>query len=596
MKKILPIAALLVLCLSPACNDDFLERYPQTEIAKENFFKSEEDLATYLYGLYDLPDVWLYVSDAATDNAATTGITEMKNMMTGNPSAENISGGWDWTRLRDINFFLENMKNADVTSEQLNHYEGVARLFRALFYMDKVKRYSDVPWYDKVLSADDPDLFKSRDSRDMVVQKVFEDFKFATEHISEDQPEGAVNRWVALAYMARNALYEGTYRKYHGELNLQASADDFLLMARDAAKDLMENGSFSLHSTGNPDSDYAALFNSTSLEDNTEVIWANHHVADLKNSNWWAFMFGNYEVSLSKDLLQAYLMKDGSFYSSQPDYEQKLFVQEFVDRDPRLYQTYAYPGFELRNIDTYSQGGGVYVQQLQKNFSGYHQLKGFVNIPDQQVFNSLDVPILRYAEVLLTYAEALAELGQLTQNDLDKSVNLVRARSGMPAMTMNPPIDPVQSERYTGSQSSQWQEILEIRRERRVEMAQEGLRFDDLMRWNAGKLLEVEPRGLYFPALGKYDLTGDGVDDIYLIPNTQSIPANKEQNSLGVPLVYYRAGQSGSDAAVYLSGGTEGYVVTVPERGTFISPKYYYRPIPEVQTELNPNLNQIFGW
>jgi hypothetical protein len=488
------------------------------------------------------------------------------------------------------------MKNADVTSEQLNHYEGVARLFRALFYMDKVKRYSDVPWYDKVLSADDPDLFKSRDSRDMVVQKVFEDFKFATEHISEDQPEGAVNRWVALAYMARNALYEGTYRKYHGELNLQASADDFLLMARDAAKDLMENGSFSLHSTGNPDSDYAALFNSTSLEDNTEVIWANHHVADLKNSNWWAFMFGNYEVSLSKDLLQAYLMKDGSFYSSQPDYEQKLFVQEFVDRDPRLYQTYAYPGFELRNIDTYSQGGGVYVQQLQKNFSGYHQLKGFVNIPDQQVFNSLDVPILRYAEVLLTYAEALAELGQLTQNDLDKSVNLVRARSGMPAMTMNPPIDPVQSERYTGSQSSQWQEILEIRRERRVEMAQEGLRFDDLMRWNAGKLLEVEPRGLYFPALGKYDLTGDGVDDIYLIPNTQSIPANKEQNSLGVPLVYYRAGQSGSDAAVYLSGGTEGYVVTVPERGTFISPKYYYRPIPEVQTELNPNLNQIFGW
>jgi hypothetical protein len=596
MKKILPIAALLVLCLSPACNDDFLERYPQTEIAKENFFKSEEDLATYLYGLYDLPDVWLYVSDAATDNAATTGITEMKNMMTGNPSAENISGGWDWTRLRDINFFLENMKNADVTSEQLNHYEGVARLFRALFYMDKVKRYSDVPWYDKVLSADDPDLFKSRDSRDMVVQKVFEDFKFATEHISEDQPEGAVNRWVALAYMARNALYEGTYRKYHGELNLQASADDFLLMARDAAKDLMENGSFSLHSTGNPDSDYAALFNSTSLEDNTEVIWANHHVADLKNSNWWAFMFGNYEVSLSKDLLQAYLMKDGSFYSSQPDYEQKLFVQEFVDRDTRLYQTYAYPGFELRNIDTYSQGGGVYVQQLQKNFSGYHQLKGFVNIPDQQVFNSLDVPILRYAEVLLTYAEALAELGQLTQNDLDKSVNLVRARSGMPAMTMNPPIDPVQSERYTGSQSSQWQEILEIRRERRVEMAQEGLRFDDLMRWNAGKLLEVEPRGLYFPALGKYDLTGDGVDDIYLIPNTQSIPANKEQNSLGVPLVYYRAGQSGSDAAVYLSGGTEGYVVTVPERGTFISPKYYYRPIPEVQTELNPNLNQIFGW
>lgn len=583
----------MLLGINFSCNDDFLERFPETEIAKENFFNSEEDLEIYIYDLYDFPGVGKYVGDLSTDNAATTGNTEIKTMMNGDPTPENITGGWNWDQLREINFFLDNFSKASISEEALSHFEGLARFFRARFYMDKVKRFSDVPWYGQVLETDDEELYKPRDPRAMVVDSIFADYQFAAENVRSTAPTGAVDRYVVLTYMARHALYEGTFRKYHGELGLEGTADRFLQMARDAAAEIINSGEFALYSTGDPMADYGALFNNTNLEGNDEVILATFNEDNLRNSGWWSFMFGNYEVSPSRDLLQAYQNADGSYFTNQADFETMQFVEEFENRDPRVYQTYAYPGFILENTSTYSQGGGLYVQQLQKNFSGYHQLKGFVNNQDVTVQNSVDVPVLRYAEVLLTYAEAKAELDELTQSDLDMTINAIRARAGMPAINMNPAVDPVQQARYPDVSSGL---LLEIRRERRLELALEGFRHDDLMRWDAGKLLENEPQGLYFPGLGKYDLTGDGIEDIHLIPNTESIPADKETNSLGVQLVYYRTGLPGSDAGVYLSEGTAGHVVTVPERGTFMDPKYYYRPVPETHVVVNPNLQQIFGW
>jgi len=291
-------------------------------------------------------------------------------------------------------------------------------------------------------------------------------------------------------------------------------------------------------------------------------------------------------------------MTDGSFYTDLPDYETKQFVEEFENRDPRLKQTYAYPGWELINTATYSQGGGIYKQQLQKNFTGYHQIKGFVNNTDQTIQNGVDFPVLRYAEVLLTYAEARAELGELTQSDLDITVNVLRDRAGMPHLSMDPAVDPLQEARYPNITTSQKAELLEIRRERRIEMALEGYRYDDLMRWSVGNILETEPKGLYFPGLGKYDLTGDGIDDIVLLDISESIPGagDKETNSLGETLIYYRVGPQDSDASFYISGDNQGYIQSIKDRGTFVAPKYYYRPIPQSDVTVNPNLTQIFGW
>ena len=126
----------------------------------------------------------------------------------------------------------------------------------------------------------------------------------------------------------------------------------------------------------------------------------------------------------------------------------------------------------------------------------------------------------------------------------------------------------------------------------------EGFRYDDLMRWRAGKLIENEPEGIFFPGLGRYDLTGDHVYDIKLIDISESIPlaADKEVNSLGVRLIYYRAGFAGSEADVFLKYGNNGTIVTERDRGVFIEPKYYYRPIPQTHVTINPNLTQIMGW
>jgi len=596
MKKLFISLTIIATLLLSACEED-LERLPETSIGKENFFNTEDDLDLFIYGLYDFPGVELYIGDASTDNAATTGNTEIKTMMISEPSAATINQGWNWEQLRDINFFLENFRNADLSEARLNHYEGLARFFRARFYVDKVQRYSDVPWYDEVISSDNEELlFKGRDPRETVVQNIMDDFAFAAQYVDVDAEDGEVNQWVIKTYQARFALYEGTFRKYHPELDLQASADDFLRLAVEVAQDITNNGGFALHSTGNPETDYGQLFVSTSLAGNPEVIFTRFFENELLNSGWWAYMFGNYETNPAKDLLQAYLMADGSFYSQQPDYQTNDFVAEFENRDPRLYQTYAYPGWVLNNTSTYSQGGGVYVQQLAKNFSGYHQIKGFVNDPDLTVQNSIDVPILRYAEVLLIYAEAKAELGELTQADLDMSVNLLRERAGMPALSINPTIDPVQEARYPNMSSSQKAVLLEIRRERRVELAMEGHRFNDLMRWRAGELLEQEPEGIYFAGLGQHDLTGDDIADIVLLPATESIPEEKEVNELGTQLIYYTAGSFGQDVGVFLENGNQGTIQTIQDRGDFVEPKFYYRPVPQTEVVLNPSLNQIFGW
>lgn len=596
MKQYIFSTFTLIIIFFVSCSKNYLEKFPETSISKENFFNTEEDLNLYIYSLYDFP-TGIYEGDNQTDNATTTGNTELKTMMVGTPGSSNITSGWDWAQLRRINFFLENSKKAKITEEQAKHYEGLARFFRARFYMSKVKRYSDVPWISEVITTSNEKLlFAKRDKREEVVKHILEDFEFASNNVNKTAKTGEVNQWVVKAEYARFLLYEGTYRKYHDELNLQATANDLLSKTVAVSKDIMDNAKFSLYSTGKPNQDYAALFMSQKLEGNPEVIFARYFEYNVLNASDWSGVFGNYEYSPVKDLVQAYLMKDGTYYTDQAGYKTKSFVEEFQNRDPRLPQSYAYPGWILEYTSTYSQGGGLYVQQLAKNFSGYHQIKGFYNFKDQATRYNMDVPLLRFAEILLNYAEAKAELGSVTQADLDITINKLRDRVAMPHLSMNPRLDNVSREKYPNVSGNYQSLIYEIRRERRVELAFEGCRFDDLMRWKAGKTLENKPEGIYFSGLGKHDLTGDEIPDIMLIPHNEAIPSVKEKNSLGVDLRYYRTGVFGQDASVFLKDGTSGTIQIIQNLGNFVEPKYYYRPIPKSETDLNPNLTQIFGW
>ena len=597
MKNIVCIALLGLIVGLSACKEDFLNRYPQTSISPEAFFNTEEDLALYINGLLSLPDAGTYLNDQSSDNATTTGAVEVKTIMTGTPTAQNITSGWSWTRLRNINYFLDNYRKANVTSEVRNHYVGMARYYRAQFYLSMVKRYSDVPWFSHALNPDDPELYKPRDSRAMVMDSVMADLEFASRNIRVTVPVGTPGRWAAMVFYARTALYEGTYRKYHPELNLQSTANALLEKAVSVSSEIMASGKFSIYNTGKPTQDYATLFASQDLLTNPEVILAN--IFDLskgRGQNVNSTVFGDYEQAPSRDFVQTYLMADGTRFTDQAGYQQFDFIKEFKNRDPRLAQTIAFPGWQ-RAGDT-----APYIQRLNKNFTGYHQLKGYANTTDNSLLNSVDFPVYRYAEVLLTNAEALAELGKLTQADLDKSVNLIRRRAGIPDLLLsaaNAGPDAVMVAQYPDVTGANQGVILEIRRERRVEFAFENTRYDDLMRWHAGKLLTKIPEGMYFPGLGKYDLTGDGIEDVILIAAGTSIPgeAAKEKNSLGVTLIYYKAGAIGEDVTVYLKNGVKGgTMVTETTSRKFEEPKYYYRPVPQQQVILNPNLKQLFGW
>nr|WP_294874792.1 RagB/SusD family nutrient uptake outer membrane protein [uncultured Pedobacter sp.] len=597
MKKNIYILFIVIVTVLGACKKGDLDRFPQTSISPNLFFNTEEDLALYVNGLLSMPDRGSYLNDQSSDNVATTAAVEVKNVMAGNTNAQNINTGWGWTRLRDINYFLENYNKANISSEIKKHYVGLAKYYRAQFYLDKVKRFSNVPWYSGTLNPQDKELlFKASDPRALVIDSIMADLDFAYKNVRESVPAGTPGKWATAVLYARTALYEGTYRKYHTELNLKASANVFLETAARVSGEIMASKKFSIYNTGKPLQDYATLFGSQDLATNPEVILVNiFDQAKSRGQNVNGVVFGDYEQAPAKDLIQAYLMKDGSRFTAIPNYDKLGFVKEFENRDPRLAQTMAYPGW-IRVPDAQP-----YLQRLNKNFTGYHQLKGYVNSTDNVILNSVDFPVYRYAEVLLSYAEALAELGTLNQSQLDESVNLIRRRVGMPDLNLaqaNASPDPLLQQQFDNIESNQGV-ILEIRRERRVEFAFENSRYDDLMRWKAGKLLTKSPEGMYFPGLGKYDLTGDGIEDIILIDKSVTIPAEdkKEKNSLGITLIYYRTGEIGSDATVFLKNGANGgAIVTENVTRKFEDPKYYYRPIPQQQIVLNSNLKQVFGW
>lgn len=595
----------MLIFVLTSCKKNFLDRYPQTSIPPDLFFKSEQDLALYINGLLTLPsrdgdekvlyEANTYLGDQNTDDKATTGYQEINSMMTTSPSSQTLIAGWsynDWKRLRDINYFLENYDKAAEQQAVKDHYAGLARFYRAMFYMTKVKRYSDVPWYSKTLNPTDEDLNKARDSRTVVVDNIMADLEFAATHVRSkgNVPAGTPYDMVVKLVQARIALYEGTYRQYHPELSLESSAASFLTIAADAANEIISSGQFSLAG------DYASLFNSADLNGNPEVLLARsyHHDLGLGAS---LYSFFDYEMSPSKDLVQTYLMTDGSRYTDQPGYQTFQFVQEFQNRDPRLSKTIVPPGYIMTE-----QAPRPYVQSLNPRFSGYHQLKGYINSTDAKTINDVDFPAYRYAEALLIYAEARAELGTLTQGDLDNSISLLRARAGittplsLAAANGNP--DPVSAAKYPDVTGANKGVILEIRREKRVEFAAEGYRFDDLMRWHAGKELEKIQEGLYFPGLGNFDLTGDGVTDITLIDKNTPIPDVPPNNSLGVPIKYYQTGTINDNVSVALKNGTAGGpIVTDVGARTFVEPKFYYRPVPAAQITLNPQLGpQIFGW
>ena len=574
-----------------SCNDSFLEKNPETSITESVFFRTPQDLETYTNGLYGNigSDYW----DVPSDNCVYTENATVYSKMRDEIDADNV-GTWGWGSIRTVNFMLARCGNITGDEAAANHYIGLARMMRAKLYYDKVQTYSDVPWYDRDLQTTDTELlYKKQDSRATVVDNIMDDLDFAANNMQEKSSRTLWDKYGALAMQARIALTEASWRKYHAELGL-SDADRFYRIAAEACKKIMDSGKFELATAANGDMPaYQAMFCSTDLSSNKEMIFYEKYSKELGRKHNAQAMY-NWTSSLSRDLMEDYLVIDGNktkTFQQVPGYDKKTVCEIFDNRDPRLKQTFKYPEF--------TRPGNSEPERQKISLGGYPQIKFSPLTYDQIGWGNsyTDLPVIRYAEVLLMYAEAKAELGELTQDDVDKTVNLIRDRAGMPHAQLADwlaNIDPRQEAHYPNVTSSQKGAILEIRRERRIELACEGFRYGDLMRWACGKLLEKAPEGMYVDHLGYIDLTGDGQPDYALVKtqaDADAIPdADKEKYRLTVEIL---------DGNTFsLTEGDHGYIRlnSQVDKWTFHEPKDYYYPVSTKDMVLNPNLEQNQFW
>lgn len=583
MKKSLIILSAAFLFLLPLSScEDFLETEPFDKLVPNTFFKSEKDLELYTTSFYQrmLPGgLEVVQSDELGD---FTSKNQSPTYIAGNYSSVN-EGAWSWTDLRNINYFLENFDNEVIPQEARDHYEGIARFFRAWFYFEKVKRYGDVPWYDKTLDTSDEDgLYKPRDPRELVMENVMADLDFAVENIrdTKDNTSSMVTRQVALAFQSRVALFEGTFRKYHVEAGLSGTANEFLTAAADAAKKVMDAGMYSVYNTGTPVSDYRVLFTSENPV-NTEVMLAVVYNNSLRrwHNITWKFNSATYGArwGLNKQFVNTYLMTDGSRFSDKAGFDEILFVDEMKDRDYRLGQT-------VRSLGYTRSDGSAAPPNFGYTFTGYHILKH--SLDDKRLdgisesYNS--IPLIRYAEVLLNYAEAKAELGQFDESIWDMTIAPLRQRGGVnPAVPVS--ADAYLQNTYFPGISDKY--LLEVRRERGIELCYEGFRYDDLLRWKKGELVEMQWKGIYVPALDfPMDLDGNGTKDVSFV---QTVPSSKDPG-----VIYFIIDGTASQ----LSEGTKGHLIWRDDEAREFTEKKYLHPISNTDIVLNPNLEQNPGW
>lgn len=512
---------LLFLVITTGCNDSFMDKFPPDKVNDGNFWNTPEDLKSYANGYYTFSALGGYSTDNASDNQAYRD----KDSYLWNEWTQPISGGgWakgDWANIRSLNKFLVNYQRAEGDPDVINIYLGEILTFKALEYFNKVVTFGDVPWLTKDLLPSSPELYFPRDSRKVVMDSINSCLDRAISYLPEISNEGRLTKYAALAIKSRVCLFEGTYRKYH---NLGDHAD-MLRQSANASLEVINSNLFEVYNTGNPEEDYHAFFQLQDMTSVKEAIFSVRYLADKKQHNRVRSVRES-GAGMTKDFVESYLCRtDGLPISLSPDYRgDATFMDEFENRDYRMKQTIYTPDrpiFITETGDEEFENAPIFTTHV---FTGYRMYKMYSPLAADNEYEkcTIDDCIYRYAEVLLNYAEAKAELGELDQTVLDISINKLRERAGMPDMAY--PI-PFTDPNWPAWEVSISPELNEIRRERRIELASEGLRWRDLCRWKAGKLLE-NPKtylGARDPDTGNYrDLypgnTRVWMDRMYLRP------------------------------------------------------------------------------
>ena len=522
MKKTAYLLLALLACTTVVSCDDLLTAVPQDRVTPDTFFKTESQLQAFSINFYGmLPGAGdLFMEDA--DTYIQMGLTDE---LKGTRQIPASGSGWSWGSLRNVNELLQNLPKCQDAGVRTK-YEALARFFRAYFYFEKVKRFGDVPWYDEpVGSADTEALNRPRDSREFIMGKMIEDIDFAIANLPSTKSAYEITKWSAMALKSRFLLFEGTFRKYHTEFNYGADAHDAKWYLDECAKvseEFMASSGYGIHTAGGAKKAYYSLFTTPNATENMdEVILARNYnatynVTHSANNTMISATMGRH--GMTRKLVASYLMADGSRFTDQAGWETMDFLTEVQNRDPRLSQSIRTPGYTRVGDSTPCPPNFLHCM------TGYHPTKYVMGL-DKDVYSGSDIDLIlfRTAEIYLNYAEAKAEAGSLTQADLDMSVNKLRDRVSLPHLNMeaaNANPDPFLTNAewggYQNVNGSNKGVILEIRRERAVELAQEGFRYYDIIRWKEGKIFEKQYYGMYFPGPGEYDLNADGVPDVLL--------------------------------------------------------------------------------
>jgi hypothetical protein len=571
-----------------------LDQQPQSTASKEAVFGTENGLKLYtnsFYGMDFLPKNSTS-QDAMSDYLAVKSVPDF---IRDGAFGANNSSGWNWRDLRNINYFIQNCNNPAASADIRRNYLGIARYFRAYFYMDKVKRFGDVPWINKPLDVDDPTLTAGRDSRTLVMDSVLADLNYACTNIqaTNDASRTTVTKWVAYAFKSRVCLFEGTFRKYQTDLNLTSTASRWLSEAVSASDQIMKNGGFSINTAGGAGVSYRQVFTSNTPLANEvlQAAVADVNLGVLNEANWW-WTSGTYgaKASFIRTFINTYLKLDGTPFTNDPSYRTMLFKDEVKNRDLRLKQT-------IRSGDYKRVSNGQQVAAppvFSYTFTGYQPIKWTLDDTyyDAGALNTNAVPLFRYAEVLLNYAEAKAELGTLTDAEWATTIGVLRSRAGITGGLSSKPTvaDPYLVANYFPGITDPT--ILEIRRERGIELSLEGLRFADLLRWRRGPLMEQEWNGFYVPSLNTpLDLNEDGVPDVAFYQNSRPSPTVS-----GVTYVDVSPRVGSAVNSQLLKNGTSGELTWMNEIPRKWNDRNYYYPIPLADLQRNPNLKQNPGW
>lgn len=599
-----------------ACNDDILDKYPEDAMSDATFFTKSSDFKTYVNGLYNnvLGASHIVTSgENGTDNflMESPGSSEMQHSNSGAASETNSTWNNRYTYIRQVNYVLASKDKLNARDAEADQYIGEAHFIRAWHYFVLLETFGGVPYIDKVLETDSEELFKTRDSRDFIASKIIEDLDSAIV-LLDWKNEGyatapRINKESALAMKMRVGLFEGSWEYYHGKENSVFKVDgadgtEFLNDVIEAGDMLIDHQGTEIYK-GRTGWEYYDLFNQQDYSSTAGAFLYKHmdYLLDVNGNH--GLGAASYYGGLTKSAVDNYLMADGKPESlSSVDYDYTQLADLIAARDPRMDQTLYSPArgnfadyaAQFTPLVVENQTKGPYMDLL-NSYTGRGGYKVFKGMRDHYVDkwgDNQDELMIRYAEALLNYAEAKAILGTVTQDDIDKTVNVIRDRVGMVHLNMTEAnawsVTYSVSDGYDPTAAN----ILnEIRRERRIELILENYRRSDLKRW-----------AIYEDVVNGYKPVGAYYQEFEDFWNNDSLVLAAGYAESQLPALRLNLGSNIDVTGEYINPLWKNADFTESGRGYYIDPgRDYLKAIPKTEidfyeSEGGVTLEQNPGW